>query len=171
MATLESRLLGEGIIWEGLNVTAYRKRGSMVIESVQREPGAWGFVGSDRVMENSYGGFRETLEPVVNDKGQPLRFGLIAYNALRARAKLVGGDRLTIATSYPQIASSLLKNTENIVYVPGCVEAELRDREKDVDMGFELIQSGDTVRDNDLEVIEDNIMQITLECLRTPYDW
>lgn len=171
MAILALGLMGDGIIWEGDGITAFRKRGSMVIESIKCDKAAIGFVGSDRVLEGGYEGFRETLEPIVNARGQVLRFGLIAYNALRARTKLANNGPLTVVTSYPVVAASVLGNANTYISVPGGVEAELRDRESTLDIGFELIQSGDTVRDNNLQIIEDDIMPVNLECLRTPYDW
>ena len=159
-----------GIIWEDDQRIAYRKRGSMVLDSIQRDKSSVGYVGSDRINEDCYVGFREPIDMVVNEKGQPLRFALVATNALAVRARLSKNEPLTVATSYPLTASRLLGNMNSYTFVPGGVEGELRDREDEFDAGLELVQSGDSLRANGIEIVEDAIEYVTLECVRTPYD-
>lgn len=171
-ANLVLHLKRDGIIWASDTVMAFRKRGSMVIKSIERDKAACGFVGSDRLKEDGYAGFSETIEPVVNELGQPLRFGLIAIDALKVKAKLVSNQPLKIATTYPLTAARCLNlSAENIEYFPGSIEAELVDNQQEFDCGFELIQSGDSVRQNGLTVVEDDIEQVTLQSIYTPYDW
>lgn len=120
--------------------------------------------------EDGYGGFSETVEPVVNVKNQPLRFALIAVDALNIRAKLRNNESVTIATTYPLTAARLMGSDNGIEYIPGGIEAELIDR-PEIDCGFELVQSGDSVRQNGLQIVEDDIEPVMLESLYTPYDW
>lgn len=142
----------------------------MVVRSVERDIGAWGFVGSDRLGEVGYTGFSETVEPIINPAGQPLRFALIATSSLRVRTKLASKQPMVVATSYPVTARRIMGQENQYEYVPGGVEAEIIDR-SDIDCGFELVQSGDSVRQNGLEIVEDNIESVTLESIYTPYDW
>lgn len=135
-----------------------------------RDKTSLGFVGSDRTKEDGYEGYSESLGPVMNEKQQALRFALIAVNADRIRSKLTNGDQLKIATSYPNVAATMMPNTYT-EYVVGCIEAELNDRWDTIDAGFELVQSGDSVRQNGLEIVEDDILPVNLEYLWTPYDW
>lgn len=139
----------------------------MVLDSVQRNPASIGYVGSDRANEDGYSGFRISLDPIINEKGQPLRFALIALDALKLRAKLSSNEPLRVATSYPLSASRLLGSENIFEYVSGGVEAELNDRLDEFDAGYELVQSGDSVRQNGVEIVEDGIEYVTLEYLTT----
>jgi ATP phosphoribosyltransferase len=136
-----------------------------------RDRTSYGFVGSDRIAEDQCDWYQETLEPIQNEKGQPLRFALIARDADRLKAKLARSEPLSVITSYPTIALSKLGVKNTVEYVGGCVEAEVLDRGEEVDAAFELVQSGDSVRENRLEIVEDDIEQVWLTLLRTPYDW
>ncbi len=117
--------------------------------------------------------FSEPIALVSNEKGQVLRFGLLALNGDMLRCKLAWGDEIRLATSYPVCADRYLGYSLPITteYVGGCVEAELLDRPDDFDGAFELIQSGDSVRQNGLEIVEDDIETIKLMRIRTPFDW
>jgi ATP phosphoribosyltransferase len=163
--------MGGGIIWESSKWEVFRKRGVEVLNSIQRNPSSIGYVGSDRMKEDGYTGFSETIEPIVNTAGQLLRFALIAQDPLTVRAKMSGAEPLKLVTSYPLTAIRLMGQNNKIGYVSGGIEAELRDDSNDYDAGFELVQSGDSVRQNKLEIVEDGIEFVTLECVRTPYDW
>ena len=155
------------IIWEDERIIAFRKRGSMVLDSVQRNTASIGYAGSDRVNENGYDGFRISLDPVINEKGQPLRFALIAQNALELRTKINRNEPLSIATSYPVTGARLLGSENTFEYVSGTLEAELVDRIDEFDAGFELVQSGDSVQRNGVEIVEDGIEYVWLEYLTT----
>ena len=136
-----------------------------------REPTAHGYVGSDKLNEEQVDWFRETIEPVCNQAGQRLRFALIAQDGERMKRKLAYDEPLQLATSYPVTARRLLGQTATIQCVSGSIEAEVDDRADELDGAFELVQSGDSVRGNGLEVVVDDIEQVYLECIRTPYDW
>lgn len=142
----------------------------MILKSIERDPTAQGFLGSDRLKEDGYTGFSESVEPVMNAKGQPLRFALIATNSLKTRTKLINNEPLVIATSYPATTTRIMGPANEIEYVAGGLEAELIDR-PEIDCAFELVQSGDSVRQNGLQIIEDDIESVTLESLYTPFDW
>lgn len=171
-ATRQSALTRGGIIWDDGRVQAFRKRGSAVIQSVLRNPGSSGYVGTDRIEEDGYRLYSESRGPVSNDAGQILRFALIARSDSAARNKLRANEPLAIVTSYPRIAFRQLEGTQlaSLDYVNGCIEAELIDR-PDIDAAFELVQSGDSVRQNGLQIVEDDIQNVYLNKVSAPvYD-
>jgi ATP phosphoribosyltransferase len=135
-----------------------------------RNPGSWGYVGTDRIDEDGIRLFGETRGPVVNDAGQMLRFALIARQDSDARDKLRRGEPISIVTSYPRTAVRRLGDTtlESVEYVGGCIEAELMDR-PNIDAAFELVQSGDSVQQNELRIIEDDIKNVYLDKVTAPW--
>lgn len=141
-----------------------------MIQSAMRNQTAWGYVGSDRLNEDGIDWFREIIEPVRNKNNQLLRFALIANDVDRLRRKITFNEPLSVLTSYPLTASTVIGFENNYEYIQGGIEAELRER-KEIDAGFELVQSGDSVRANGLDIVIDDIEQVNIECIRTPYDW
>lgn len=147
---------GGSFIYPG-SPSVYIKRGCQVIRSVQRNPNSFGLVGSDTLNEIGFLGQREAIGPVENADGRDLRFGLIAK---RMRPYT---QELPIVTSYPETARRVLGalglSIGSLEYVAGCVEAEVGERDL---IGFELIQSGESVRDNGLVILEDNLDRVDL---------
>jgi len=134
----------------------YRKSGKRVVESVMGTPGSLGLVGSDVVDEYFYGCPDLSVSdagPMVNDKNERLRFALIGPK------KIV--DTNTYVTSYPETARRVLGNNAVIITAGGGIEAEVDDLGI---VGFELVQSGESVLQNGLTVIADNISMVSL-CL------
>lgn len=127
-----------------------------------RANGSRGFVGSDRLDEDAAEVRREQLMPVRNTFGQKLRFGLITADLSRIAAMLTAGEPLRIISSYPQ-TTRVYFSSSIIEYVSGGIEGELIDRESEVDAGFELIQSGDSVQQNGLAIAEDDIALVYIE--------
>lgn len=163
---------GGGIIWSGGGVQAFRKRGSSVIGSVLRTTNSVGYVGTDRLEEENAQLCSENRGAIINEAEQPLRFALIARSDSSARNKLRSGEPISIVSSYPrtalmQLGENRIASLENVT---GCIEAELVDR-TDIDAAFELVQSGDSVRQNGLAIIEDDIRFVYLAMIRNPaYD-
>jgi ATP phosphoribosyltransferase len=117
-------------------------------------PGSLGLVGSDVVDEYFYDCADLTVSdagPMVNDKNEQLRFALIAPK------KIV--DVNTYVTSYPATARRVLGNDAVIITAGGGIEAEVDDLGI---VGFELVQSGESVLQNGLTVIADNIAMVSL---------
>ena len=141
-----------------------RKRGREVINSVQRNSESIGIVGSDRLDECGSQLKREVIEPIVNERAQILRFALIALQSDRVKSKLSYGEPLKLLTSYPNTAKDLLGGLAGqVVYVSGGIEAELIDRSnEDLDGAIELVQSGASVRANNLTIVEDYLRQVNL---------
>lgn len=132
-----------------------------MVRSVARNPDSRGLVGSDRLDEMQFDGYKESVGIVMNDRQQALRFALIAQNADRCRAKLRAGEGLRLATSYPRSAMRRFPDFE-FMYASGGIEAELLDQGAGLDAAYELVQSGDSVRDNGLEIVEDCIEFVEL---------
>ena len=126
-----------------------------------RNPESRGLVGSDRLDEVGFDGYKESVGVVMNDNLQALRFALIAQDADRCRAKLRAGEGLRLATSYPRAATRRFPGFE-LMYASGGIEAELLDQGASLDAAYELVQSGDSVRDNGLEIVEDCIEFVEL---------
>jgi ATP phosphoribosyltransferase len=160
-------LSGGGIIWDDGTVQAFRKRGSAVISSVLRGANTVGYIGTDRIEEEAAELAVENRGPVINDAGQPLRFALIARPGSPATNKLRSGEPVSIVSSYPRTALERLgrERIASVENVRGCIEAELVDR-TDIDAAFELVQSGDSVRQNGLEIIEDDLRSVYLAMIR-----
>ena len=147
---------GDNFIYPG-DPDIYVKRGSQVIRSIQRNLESFGIVGSDKLGEVDFLGQREVIGAVKNTRGQVLRFGLIAKQ-MRPTSQ-----ELPIVTSYPETArrvlGSLGLSIGSLEYVEGCVESEVGERDL---VGFELIQSGKSVRENDLVILEDDLERVNL---------
>ncbi len=66
-------------------------------------------------------------------------------------------------TSYPETARRVLGflglSIGSLEYVEGCVESEVAERDL---VGFELVQSGKSVRKNGLTILEDDLEQVNL---------
>jgi len=134
---------------------------------------AFGLAGSDALNENPNPNVMTTsLMPVLNEAGQPLRFALAtrdtAQDMMMVRSKITNNEPLKIATSFPNTAVRELArlgiwgvvSAANIEQ--GCVEGLLAERTATVDAIFEVVQSGNSVRQNGLVVLEDNIMPVML---------
>lgn len=124
---------------------------------MERNPNSFGIVGSDLLGERPFAGSAEVIAPVVNDGGQVLRFGLIS------RPGRCLSESLDIITSYPESARRILARygiaINSLECVGGKVEAEVGERDL---IGFELIQSGNSVIENELAVLEDYLETINL---------
>lgn len=140
-----------------------------MIQSVLRNPGSTGYVGTDRIEEDGFRLASVSRGPITNATGQILRFALIARKGSPAQDKLRSNEPLSVVTSYPRIAFRQLEGAPlaSVDYVNGCIEAELIDR-TDIDAAFELVQSGDSVRQNGLQIIEDDIQNVYLNKVTAP---
>ncbi len=174
--------LEDVFIYQGAEATYYRKRDKEISRNVLLAGiGALGLAGSDSLNENPVpGASSETLLPIVNDRGQPLRFVLATCDILqttkRVESKIANNESLQIATSYPNTAiRDLMKKLGINACVPalgmqtGGIEAVAWQYPDEIDAIFELVLSGDSLRDNGLQVIEDDITSVDL-CKVTTYN-
>lgn len=143
-------------------MTFYKKSGKRVIESVLNRQGSIGLVGSDVVGEYYEDDPRikvDELEPVRNENGDELRFAVLAPD------NELTSDRYV--TSYPNTARRVLGTNINLTIAGGSIESEV------VDLGiagFELVQTGNSVRDNDLIIKSDNLARVSLCLVRRRKD-
>ncbi len=116
-------------------------------------------VGEDTTIEMGVEG--EPIEPIMKD-GKVLRFALLGQ--VGTRLVSIQSRELVVATSYPVMAAQLMTQLGikgSILEVSGCVEAELTGAPS-ADVAIELVQSGDSVRQNNLAIIEDYLYPLRL---------
>ena len=125
--------------------------------------GSIGLVGSDVVGEYYEDDPRikvDELEPVRNENGDELRFAVLAAPTAEPTMK-------RYVTSYPNTARRVLGTNINLTIAGGSIESEV------VDLGiagFELVQTGNSVRDNDLIIKSDNLARVSLCFVRRRKD-
>ena len=166
-------LSGGRFIWRENEMTYYLKRDAEVVTEVNVSGlGTFGLAGSDAVGEDPIRTFAaEDLMPIRNSSGQPLRFALATRNRAvdiaRLKQKVTDGEPLCIATSYPVTLRKELQATGlalgATIVRQGGIEALLWQYEQEIDAIFELVQSGNSIRDNELVVVQDNIKPVMLQ--------
>lgn len=123
-------------------------------------------VGSDAVGEvDLQGATTEKLEPVPG-----LRFALavIAARAMTIESKIRAGEPMCIGTSYPQTALRVLGDVGVNAFVTerslakGGVEALPWQPELGVDAIVDLVQTGESLRQNGLVIIRDELETVDL---------
>ncbi len=130
-----------------------------------KQAGSFAIVGSDSVSEYAPKGDCEPLEPVAD-----LRFALIATSqrVRSVRSKARAGEPLRIGTSYPKTAGAVLASVgvnavmDERTIVSGGVESLPWQPERGVDALFELVQSGESLRQNRLEIVADGLALVSL---------
>lgn len=155
------------------NFVYYLKRNKAIPGKVLTAAGySFGLVGSDVLAENPVSDLMvQELMPVTNMRGQRLRFALAGSRGSREvrdlRAKIAAYEPLNIGTSYPNLAVRELARigitaTLRSQWIePGCIES-LPEEYPELDAIFELTQTGDSFRDNDLVPIVDDILGVNL---------
>jgi ATP phosphoribosyltransferase len=96
-----------------------------------------------------------------------VRFALtvLAERASTVRSKRQAGEPLTVAAVYPDLARQALGSNTNILSLTnGGLEA-LPKLFPELDGTFDLVESGQTALDNDLVIIEDNLVPVTLDAV------
>jgi ATP phosphoribosyltransferase len=96
-----------------------------------------------------------------------VRFALaaLASRAPGVRSKRLAGEPLTVAAVYPDLARQALGSDTNVVSLTnGGLEA-LPKLFPELDGTFDLVESGQTAFDNDLMIIEDNLVPVTLDAV------
>jgi ATP phosphoribosyltransferase len=165
--------LGAAFIWGNDQLLYFQKKEKdMAISIVNDGEPCMGYVGSNVLMEQGSNGLAITsLEPVANERKQPLRFALAMRRDARkwadVAAKLACREPLTVGTSYPRTAQISLAR----LGIPMTIAAEhiqsggiesLPYQYPDLDVIFELVQSGDSLEQNNLTILEDDIVRINL---------
>ncbi len=132
-------------------------RGTRVVELCQQELDSVGFVGSDVAYETDVDG--EVVAQISN-----LRFSLLANQRALSLSRLQGLSDVRCVSSYPRMAAALCRrlslDSVAITAVSGCIEGELV--RGDFDVAIELVQSGGSVEDNGLTIVEDNLEKVTV---------
>lgn len=138
------------------------RRGERIVELCTKYPrDSIGLIGSDLATEL---GVRGGVMAPIEKNGQALRFALIAQKGMSlSRLQTIESPR--IVSSYPITAQATLAAlglTPTAIYVKGAIEAELMDIREEFCAAFELVQSGDSVRDNNLQIIADDLCPVSL---------
>jgi ATP phosphoribosyltransferase len=155
MATRHQTFRGGVFIDYSEQASYYKKSGRRVIESVLAQENSFRLVGSDVVDEYYTGDSRvevDELEAVRNSNGDELRFAVLTASGIELTAK-------RYVTSYPTIARRLLGDDIELVVAGGSIESEI------VDLGipgFELVQTGNSVRENGLQISIDELARVSL---------
>jgi len=129
---------------------------------------SFGLVGSDLMDETDYALMSESVCVVSN-----LRFALATSldKSERTLSKIRYNEPITIGTSYPNTAMremgkiGMIGQMNSRSVQPGGIEA-LPQEYPEIDAIFDLVRSGDTVRDNNLVIIEDDIRSVNLMLVR-----
>jgi ATP phosphoribosyltransferase len=96
-----------------------------------------------------------------------VRFALatLSGRAANVRSKRRAGEPLSVAAVYPALARQALGMETNVMSLTeGGLEA-LPKLFPDLDGTFDLVESGQTAIDNDLVIIEDNLVTVTLDAV------
>jgi ATP phosphoribosyltransferase len=171
-------LAGGQFIWNNQTTTFLLERDKVIADEVALSgPGSFGLVGSDVLSERPASGLTvETLESIVNDRAQKLRFALAtrAVDLTDIWAKINQGEPLCIATSYPKTATRELSKIGITAVMndrtirPGNIEPKLWTLEDEVDAIFELVQSGDSLNIYEATPVIDNILAVNLTKVNMP---
>lgn len=160
-------------IWDGAVAEYFVKRPRVVPRTVFTEQQAsFGLVGSDVIKESPQSGVTcVPIMPVMGADGRRLRFGLATLNETgrldRLNSKIRNNEAISIGTSYPntairELAAIGVRATLSAKYIePGCIEA-LPKQYPEIDAVFELVQSGDSLAQNGLKLVIDEINFIDL---------
>ncbi len=130
-----------------------------------RDVYALGFLGND-TYEELEGDVQAKLgfRPMIDTQA---RFALATLQPRRAEigTRINDGEPLVVATSYParsqRIAQRLGFSIKELVVFGGSVEASLQD-DPSVDVIVDIVSSGNTLRDNNLEIVIDELGGVTL---------
>lgn len=123
---------------------------------------SFGLVGSDVVGEYYDNDSRlevDELETIRNARGDELRFAVLSEDARP--------ETNCYVTSYPNTARRMLGEDIELTVAGGSIESEI------VDLGvrgFELVQTGNSVRENGLIILTDNIARVSLCLVRQRKD-
>lgn len=113
-----------------------------------------GLVGSDVVNEYFYENEDLEIEPISlmrDEQGNSLRFALIEPIGEVNQGRCV--------TSYPETAKRVLGDGVEFIEAGGGIEAEVQDL---LVPGFELVLTGNSVRENGLVIVADNLAMVSL---------
>jgi ATP phosphoribosyltransferase len=124
-----------------------------------RNPKAIGFMGEDTYGElNFLQQEMLTFEALIDTKMR-FEFGCKIDRAEATLAKMDGGEALVVASSYEKrvrrIAKDLGFGLKEVVVLGGSVESAQED-DPEIDMIFDLVDSGRTMTENGVMVLETN---------------
>lgn len=131
--------------------------------------GGVGYIGSDTFEETDIwddGDYRRVLnfQPI---RRLNARFALLALsaNAEKVENKIFYAEKLNVVTSYEATTyrglQSLGCGIKRLFKVNGSVESKLK-LDNMLDVAVEIVDSGDTAKDNDLVIIQDDLVPIYL---------
>lgn len=133
-----------------------------VTESVW-EDGGIGLVGADVTEEQEVLGLRGESVAAIDG----LRYVLAGRPETEQRfwTKLEYGELPVIGTTYPNATRMFFRGRVQIAYTPGSTEI-LPYRKPEIDAICELVQTGESLRQNGLKVFKDNIAPVNLMLVR-----
>lgn len=134
-----------------------------IITEAVWEDGGVGLVGADVTEEQEVMGL--TGEAVASING--LRYVLAGRPETRERfwTKLKYGELPLIGTTYPNATRMFFRGRVQIAYTPGSTEV-LPYRKPEIDAICELVQSGESLRQNGLVIFKDDIAPVNLMLVR-----
>lgn len=159
---MQRRHSREGVFTYQTDTIRYSlRRGERIIDLVKRYPNSVGVIGEDVAIEKGVSG--KPIGPIERN-GQQLRFALLAGRRGLALVQLQNTEYVSVVTSYPKAAQIILNKlgiNARITVVKGCIEAELQP-DSEFTVAIEAVQSGGSVRDNNLFVVEDYLWPLQL---------
>lgn len=173
-ATNDHILSGGGIIYATADTLYIRERDKEILRNLGRKPlQSFAILGRDIVDEQSPSSILaidDLNEPIVNEAGIPLRYGLLARTdrLQLIEQKIEAGVPLRMGTAYRRTMKQEMAAlgipiiTEYPDVVSGKVEKMLYEDERRLDAVFDQVQSGATAEAMGLTVIVDNIAPIGL---------
>ena len=95
-----------------------------------------------------------------------VRFALSTLDskAEEVKDKIKRAEQLTIAATYPGLAKQVFGPKTKVILSGGGLEA-LPKLMPELDGTFDLVESGQTAKENDLIVVADNLVPVTLDLL------
>ncbi|HSX17636.1 MAG TPA: hypothetical protein VLH86_06075 [Patescibacteria group bacterium] len=128
--------------------------------------GGIGLMGSDAwLTQNPSLRARLASTPLLVLEGVRFALAALEERAPDVRRKRQSGEPLTVAAVYPALARAALgQDTVVISLTEGGLEA-LPKLMPELDGTFDLVESGQTADENDLVIIEDNLVPVTLDAV------
>lgn len=148
--------------------TYWLKRDKDIINNVLANPRpSFGLLGSDAVSEFSGEGAEQLLlDPVMSIKGLRFAVATLPNRLDRFKRKVAGEEPLALGTAYPITLKKELGDRALGAIVQGGAIESLPEQYPDLDGIFELVRSGDSLRRQGLEIVEDDIAPVKLMLAR-----
>lgn len=174
MALKYHALLRGVFIYRSADTKYFLKRDKTVAANVlDSQAPAFGLLGSDAFYESPDSRLdTEVLLPIINAAGKRLRFAVATpedgASIKTVKKKIEAGEPIKIGTSYPNTAVremaalgiAIMMNPKCVQ--EGCAEGLPEQYPDDCEAIFELVQSGDSLVENGLKTLIDDIAPANL---------